>query len=101
LTQSAPFFPPTFPDAADLRGLRPDSLGGLGVDEVKWLAPLRPGDEITLQVHVDEARLSKSQPDARIVKVRAEMFNAAGTLLMTIVNNGVMRHGASDSEAGM
>ena len=27
---------------------RSDSLGGLGVDEVKWLAPLRPGDEITL-----------------------------------------------------
>src|SRR5436190_13801878 len=30
-----------------------DSLGGLGVDEVKWLAPLRPGDDLTLKLHVD------------------------------------------------
>lgn len=72
-----------------------DSLGGLGVDEVKWLAPLRPGDDLTLEVHVDDARVSKSRPDAGIVKVRAEMFNAAGEKLMTIVSNGLFRRRAS------
>jgi len=76
---------------------RTDSLGGLGVDEVKWLAPLRPGDDITLEVHVDDARLSKSRPDTGIVKIRAEMFNAAGTRLMSIVSNGLMRRRAPSS----
>ena len=76
---------------------RTDSLGGLGVDEVKWLAPLRPGDDITLDVHVDDARLSKSRPDTGIVKIRAEMFNAAGTRLMSIVSNGLMRRRAPSS----
>jgi acyl dehydratase len=71
------------------------SLGGLGVDEVKWLAPLRPGDDLTLEVHVDDARVSRSRPDAGIVKVRAEMFNAAGEKLMTIVSNGLFRRRAS------
>lgn len=70
---------------------RSESLGGLGVDEVKWLAPLRPGDDVTLEVHVDEARPSKSRPDCGIVKIRVEMFNAEGTRLMTLVSNGLMR----------
>lgn len=68
-----------------------DSLGGLGVDEVKWLAPLRPGDDLTLEIHIDGARASKSRPDCGIVKIRAEMFNAAGTRLMTLVSSGLMR----------
>lgn len=70
---------------------RTESLGGLGVDEVRWLAPLRPGDDLTLQVHVDEARVSNSRPDCGIVKFRTEMFNASGTQLMSIVSNGLMR----------
>ena len=73
---------------------RTDTLGGLGVDEVKWLAPLRPGDDVTLEVHIDEARLSNSRPDCGIVKIRCEMFNAAGTRLMSIVSNGLMRRRA-------
>lgn len=72
-----------------------DSLGGLGVDEVKWLAPLRPGDDLTLEVHVDDARVSRSRPSAGIVKVRAEMFNASGEKLMTIVSNGLFRRRVS------
>jgi acyl dehydratase len=78
---------------------RADSLGGLGVDEVKWLAPLRPGDDLTLEVHVDDARASKSRPDTGIVKIRAEMFNASGEKLMTIVSNGLMRRRASEAKA--
>jgi len=73
---------------------RADSLSGLGVDEVKWLAPLRPGDDLTLEVHVDEARVSKSRPETGIVRVRAEMFNASGEKLMTIVSNGLFRRRA-------
>jgi acyl dehydratase len=78
---------------------RTDSLGGLGVDEVKWLAPLRPGDDLTLEVHVDEARVSNSRPDAGIVKIRTEMFNASGEKLMTLVSNGLMRRRASQAKA--
>jgi acyl dehydratase len=70
---------------------RSDSLGGLGVDEVRWLAPLRPGDDVTLEVHVEEARPSRSRPDCGIVRMRTEMFNASGTKLMTLVHNGLFR----------
>jgi acyl dehydratase len=67
------------------------SAGGLGVDEVKWLAPLRPGDDLTLTVHIENVRTSNSRPDLGIVKFRSEMLNAAGQRLMTVVTNGLFR----------
>ena len=66
------------------------SLGGLGVEEVRWLAPLRPDDLITLEVHVDQARQSNSRPGTGIIHFRSEMFNAAKQRLMTIVAIGLM-----------
>src|SRR6185295_16174250 len=65
---------------------RSASLGGLGVEEVKWLAPLRPDDVLTLEVYVDARRRSKSRPDAGIINFRSELFNGSGQQLMTIVS---------------
>ncbi len=42
---------------------RTASLGSPGVNEVRWLAPLRPGDDLTLDVEVTEARVSRSRPE--------------------------------------
>lgn len=66
------------------------SLGGLGVEEVRWLAPLRPDDLVTLEVHVDRIRPSKSRPGTGIIHFRSEMFNAGKQRLMTIVAIGLM-----------
>lgn len=57
---------------------RAASLGSPGVDEVRWLLPLRPGDDLTLDVDVLEARASKSRPVLGIVKVKCTARNAAG-----------------------
>ena len=60
---------------------RSTSLGAPGVDELRWLAPLRPGDDLTLEVDVLEARTSKSRPDIGIVKVKCTARNANGQAL--------------------
>src|SRR6202035_184128 len=39
------------------------SLGGTGCGEVKWLAPVRPGDRLHVRTHVIDTRVSKSRPD--------------------------------------
>ena len=57
---------------------RTASLGAPGVDEVRWLAPLRPGDDLTLDVEVAEARVSRSRPETGIVTFRTVARNAAG-----------------------
>src|SRR4029078_6140317 len=60
---------------------RTASLGSPGVNEMRWLAPLRPGDELTLDVGVAEARISKSRPETGIVTFKGTIRNAAGVVL--------------------
>jgi acyl dehydratase len=57
------------------------SLGSPGVSELKWLAPLRPGDDLMLDVEVAEARLSRSRPETGIVTFKSVVRNAAGQAL--------------------
>ena len=63
---------------------RSDSRTGLGVPEVRWLSPLRPNDEITIESTITGTRVSKSRPDAGIVELHLDMFNASRTKLMTM-----------------
>jgi acyl dehydratase len=60
---------------------RTASLGSPGVDEVRWLAPLRPGDDVTLDVDVMAVRVSRSRPDMGIVTFKGTIRNAAGQAL--------------------
>ena len=60
---------------------RTASLGSPGVNEMRWLSPLRPGDDLTLDVEVAEARVSNSRPDTGIVTFKGTIRNAAGVVL--------------------
>src|SRR5579859_3987793 len=60
---------------------RTASLGSPGVNELRWLAPFRPGDDITLDVEVMEARVSQSRPTTGIVMFKMTASNAAGQAL--------------------
>jgi acyl dehydratase len=60
---------------------RTASMGSPGVEEVRWLAPLRPGDDLILEIDVLEARASKSRPDMGIIKFKGTARNAAGVAL--------------------
>ena len=65
---------------------RTASLGSPGVNEVRWLAPLRPGDDLLLDVDVMEARVSRSRPETGIVMFRSTVRNAAGQALCEMVS---------------
>src|ERR1700758_2179136 len=65
---------------------RTASLGSPGVNELRWLAPLRPGDELMLDVDVAEARISKSRPETGIVTFKAVARNASGQVLCEMVS---------------
>ena len=64
------------------------SLGSPGIDELRWLRPVRPGDQLTLRATVAQARPSRSKPDRGIVTTRIEMVDQAGdvVLRMTAMN---------------
>ena len=70
---------------------RTASLGSPGIDELRWLAPLRPGDDLTLDVDVAEARISRSRPDTGIVTFRVTARNAAGRALCDWISSIIVR----------
>ena len=59
------------------------SAGAPGVDEVKWVSPLRPGDDLSVEVAVLGTRESKSRPDVGFVQISNIMRNASGATLLT------------------
>jgi acyl dehydratase len=65
------------------------SLGSPGVENVRWLKPVRPGDTIRAQRHVVDTRASQSKPEIGIVKHRWEVFNQDGQLVMTMEGYGM------------
>jgi len=68
---------------------RSASLGSPGVDNVRWLKPVRPGDTISGRRVVLETRASQSRPDMGVVKMRWEISNQRGELVMTMEGYGM------------
>jgi acyl dehydratase len=68
--------------ALETRPFGPHPLLGLGVDELRWLAPVRPGDVIHLEGEVTEMTPSRTRPQG-IVRVKWMAFNQDGTAVYT------------------
>ena len=60
------------------------SLGAPGVDEGKWLKPVRPGHILSMRSVCVEKRPLRSRPGVGICKMKHELLNQDGELLMTL-----------------
>jgi acyl dehydratase len=60
------------------------SLASPGVDELRWPAPLRPGDEVRLRVTTAEARPSKSKADRGLIVTDAALITSTDVTVMTL-----------------
>ena len=58
---------------------------GLGLEELRWLRPVRPGDTLHVEVEVLEVRPSRSHPDRGIVRFRNTTRNQTGEIVQTMV----------------
>ena len=67
------------------------SMGSSGVDELRWTAPVRPGDRLTGRVTVTAVEPSSKRPDRGTVFTTSEVFNRDGTLVMTMRARGYFR----------
>lgn len=65
------------------------SMGSPGVDELRWLRPVRPGDTLSLRTEVMEKTPSSSKPDRGSVRTRQELRNQRGELVLTMVGIGI------------
>ncbi|MCH8999045.1 MAG: MaoC family dehydratase [Proteobacteria bacterium] len=70
------------------------SLGSPGLDELRWLKPVRPGDTLHAEVEVKSTRASRSKPDRGIVHMDWEVKNQAGEVVMTFTGIHLLRRRA-------
>lgn len=67
------------------------SLGSPGVDEVKWLKPLKPGDVVRCSYRIQEKRVLRSRPDVGASRVLVELIDADGAVVANWVTNQFTR----------
>ena len=68
---------------------RSASMGSPGLDNIRWLAPVRAGDTITYRRRIIAARTSASKPGAGLVQTRWEAQNQRGEMVMTMEGWGM------------
>ena len=59
------------------------SMGSPGLDELRWLLPVKPGDTISASIEVLAVTPSRSKPDRGSLKTRMEVRNQRGEVVMT------------------
>ena len=60
------------------------SLASPGLDELRWPAPVRPGDSLRLRATVVEARRSRSKPDRGLVRTQSELINQNDEVVLRV-----------------
>jgi acyl dehydratase len=65
------------------------SQGSSGMEELRWLAPVRPGDTLRGRVEVLDAKRSSTKPNRGTVIIRNEMANQDGVVVMRMVGRGL------------
>jgi len=60
------------------------SLASPGIDELRWLHPVRPGDVLRIRVTVLDAARSRSKPDRGVVRTLIEVLNQDEMVVMSL-----------------
>ena len=68
---------------------RSASMGSPGIDEIRFLKPVRPGDTLTARMTVRDVVPSRSKADRGHIRSAYEVFNQHGDKVMTMVGLGI------------
>lgn len=61
---------------------------GMGIDELRWLKPVRPGDQLVVRRELIEIKRSESQPDRGMLRTRVTVRNQKGETVMSLISLG-------------
>ncbi len=70
--------------------LAESSMGSPGIDELRWLAPVRPGDTLHCAVEVLEVRPSSSKPDRGIARFKYQAINQRDEVVLSFIVNHLL-----------
>ncbi len=67
------------------------SLGSPGLDELRWLKPVRPGDRLRVRVRIVEVKRSRSRPEMGTIRQTTEVLNQKDEVVMSTISIGMVR----------
>ena len=73
-----------------------ESFGSPGLEYLKWLEPVRPGDALTLHAHVLDVRRSKNNRDLGILRWRWSLLNQHEVAVLELVVTSLFDLGVSE-----
>ena len=75
------------------------SLGSPGLDSLKWLKPVYPGDVLSLRHTILESRALRKRPDTGLVRSRWDVSNQKGEPVLQMEGYGFFRRREAATEA--
>ena len=73
---------------------------GAGIEQLNWLRPVRPGDELHVEVEVKEMRPSNSRPDRGVVRFLTTTVNQAGQTVQSMLGTVLVPRQIADDIRG-
>jgi acyl dehydratase len=73
-----------------------DGIIGTGIDELRWLAPVRPGDELTVTTTVAAIEVSPKNPDRGFVHCKHVATNQAGAAVYSFKSRMLTRNAGAN-----
>jgi acyl dehydratase len=67
------------------------SIASPGIDELRWMRPVRPGDSLSIRVSILEANRSRSKPDRGVVRTGVEVLNQSQEVVMSLKAMNILR----------
>jgi acyl dehydratase len=67
------------------------ALGSPGIDELRWLKPVRPGDTLTVYSTVADVKISTTKPDRAVMTTKTEVENQNGEVVLTMLGKTMMK----------
>jgi acyl dehydratase len=74
----------------NLKANRQAGLGSPGIDQLRWLKPVFPGDTLRCESEVLEKRRSRSRREMGLFKSRLTVFNQDDEPVMQMISNGLI-----------
>ena len=71
--------------------LAESSMGSPGIDELRWLAPVRPGDTLHSEIEVLDVRPSNTKPDRGIARLKYQAVNQRGEAVLSFIVMHLLR----------
>jgi acyl dehydratase len=80
--------------------LESSSLGSPGIDNLRWIKPVYPGDTLHVRFEALESRPMNSKPDVGLVRSRWEVINQRQEVVLTMEGWGMFRRRPTDGVPG-